>query len=107
MRIASKCPSCVEDNGFDAAEDYIFRVNEERCHAMTCKHGHSYAAVITNEKHEILFQMGLYAFMDEYYREAVVNFAGAYEESMKVLVLIQMVSAGISFPAAQEILKDL
>jgi hypothetical protein len=74
---------------------------------MICQNGHSHAAVISNEKHEVLFQMGLHAFLDDYYREAVVNFASAYEESMKVLALIHLVSSGVRFPEARSVIADL
>ncbi|WP_052452945.1 hypothetical protein [Paenibacillus polymyxa] len=76
MKINVVCIDCLQQG----------KKNELKCdltdslsYDFTCNRGHKNVFLLQSHKFELLFQMGLYAFSDGYFREAVSNFAAAVE----------------------------
>jgi len=57
---------------------------------ITCSHGHKTITVLQQHKFEVLFDIGAYAILDGYYREAVSSFTASlerfYEFSIRVFL---------------------
>lgn len=54
-------------------------VVEGAIYDVTCKNGHSSRIKLGNEKFELLFEWGVNAIIDGYYRESVSSFQASYE----------------------------
>lgn len=94
MEIKAPCPCCSGFGG-PQADQYSVRVNQSGCMATKCSSGHSFAVVIQNLHHELLFDMGLHSLRAGYTREAVVNFESAFEELCRFFVTVCITNAGI------------
>lgn len=57
---------------------------------LECPRGHTFITILQEQKYEVLFEIGINAILDGYYREAVASFAAAlerfYEFAVKVVL---------------------
>lgn len=81
--ICWKCHKKVDKDGNNQFfnDQYKERVNldNNQFYQFTCPEGHLNFAIQGNNKFEILYELGIQAFNDGYFREAVTNFASAVE----------------------------
>ncbi|MCB1615105.1 MAG: hypothetical protein KDI30_03730 [Pseudomonadales bacterium] len=54
-------------------------VNSDGHYEFVCENGHTSVVRLQEEAFQVMFEMGLHAINDRYYREAVVNFASSLE----------------------------
>lgn len=73
------CPECVKKNGFKANFVQYKLLNDTGILEFYCSEGHKNNVIVQNFDFEILFGMALESMCDEYYRDAVFNFASALE----------------------------
>lgn len=75
------CVRCAEtaDGRGRSQKAYRFEVQEGGLYTLTCDAGHDTLCQLQHAEFEILFEIGLLALMDGYYREAVLDFASALE----------------------------
>ena len=70
----------------------MLEVGNKNPHQVICEKGHKWPLVITQHKHEILFEVAAHAIIDGYYREAVSSFAESleryYEFFIKVISVV-------------------
>jgi hypothetical protein len=78
---------------------YNVTINDTGLYKMTCERGHTTYTMLQNGKFEILFDMGIYAFQDGYYRESVANFAASlerfYEYSIRLFCFINGINESV------------
>lgn len=55
---------------------------------FTCPEGHINFAIQGNNKFEILYELGIQAYNDDYFREAVTNFASAVERFHEYCIML-------------------
>lgn len=83
MKIRVQCPECVALNIEDSSRDLELSLNEQeytdKVFEFTCPNGHHVKKFMATAKYEILYDMGIMALKDGYYREAVLDFAAALE----------------------------
>lgn len=79
MRISTRCIVCeIQDNDYDSY--FMFDITDENIEqSVVCSKGHPSVLILTHQRFELLFDMGLHALNDGYYREAAANFAVAVE----------------------------
>ena len=75
MKILAECPVCSESE----ARPVSLRLDENGVALGTCQADHVFAVVSEHEPYEILFDAGAIALIDDYPREAVLDFIGARE----------------------------
>lgn len=72
-------------------------VQEQRVYRATCPMGHPLLAILDHHAYELLFQSGLEALVDGYFRESVSSFAAAlerlYEFSIRVHLTVREVKS--------------
>jgi hypothetical protein len=78
MKITFSCFECNTSKEKDFKE-YLFELRDDNTYQLTCEHGHESIIFFQPHKFELLFEMGVYAMLDGYYREAVSNFAACLE----------------------------
>ena len=85
MKVQHNCPYCMRDQFKNSKSNVILtrvetKILDDSCiHYITCKNNHEYAVVISAAKYELLFDIGLTAFVDGYMREAVSSFTASLE----------------------------
>ncbi|MCT1403870.1 hypothetical protein M4D81_33220 [Paenibacillus sp. p3-SID867] len=79
MRISTRCAVCdILENDYESY--FMFDITDEIIiQSVTCPKGHPSVLILTHQRFELLFDMGLHALNDGYYREAATNFAVAVE----------------------------
>jgi hypothetical protein len=88
MKIALECDICRKHKGGKSYS--IYYINEENIFENGCmKMHHRSILILTNTKHELLFEAGLRAINDYYLREGVTSIAASlerfYEFGVKVI----------------------
>lgn len=87
MKFSLYCKNVVK--GCNERIDLILK--EKGSYEFYCGNGHKNILVIINHKFDLLFQSGIQAIIDGYYRESVFNFATSlerfYEYIIKIIIL--------------------
>lgn len=93
MQIYLSCPECIDEQSRHESSSeapdpigtkrrlttYPIALTNEISYVVNCESGHSSAILIGLMNHEILFETGVYAMLDGYYREAITSFAASLE----------------------------
>ena len=78
-----ECPACCEPNKIMVViphgKQYSIEITDKLLYEFYCEKGHLNRFYITNPKYELLFDMGLCAYFNGFYREAVLDFAASLE----------------------------
>lgn len=78
-----ECPVCSEPNKIMVVtphgKQYSIEITDKLLYEFYCEKGHLNRFYITNPKYELLFDMGLCAYFNGFYREAVLDFAASLE----------------------------
>ena len=67
------------DNTQKRLASYAINLTNETSYLVKCIYGHSSAIAISLTNHELLFEVGVFAVLDGYYREAITSFAASLE----------------------------
>ncbi|MCP3746796.1 hypothetical protein [Paenibacillus sp. A3M_27_13] len=76
MKLNVMCLNCKIQGEINES---LYDLTDSLSYEFTCNRGHKNVFLLDSHKFELLFQMGLYAYSDGYFREAVTNFAAAIE----------------------------
>lgn len=93
MKINLNCPDCLEEqrnhesssnapdpiNTRRRLASYPVHLTNEGMYVVKCDFGHSLVTGISLINHEILFETGVFAILDGYYREAITSFSASLE----------------------------
>jgi hypothetical protein len=79
VRLLIPCMECLKDLG--RADEWLARVEfrDDGRYEVLCPRGHRSVTILQQAKYEVLFEIGVNAILDGYYREAVASFAAAVE----------------------------
>jgi hypothetical protein len=69
---------CMQENG-KAEEISTVEFTDDGLYEATCPKGHKSITILQQRKFEILFDIGIYAINDGYYREAISSFTASLE----------------------------
>jgi len=83
LKIIVRCHQC--DSNEEAA---LLEIGNENLHQVICDKGHRSSIIITQQKHEILFEVAAYAIVDGYYREAISSFAPSLERYYEFFIKV-------------------
>jgi len=110
MKVLIHCPLCVSEASKGSFKLYREVVRDSSVYPITCDLGHETIAVITNPKHETLFEIGLTAIHDGYYREAVSSFQASLERwwefYIRVVTAKHRITQEVLIPAFKEISRQ-
>ena len=91
MKLRIDCPECFQTG--KASTVQVEPTNEGRFEA-TCDAGHHFNISILYHDFQILFEIGINAIHDGYYREAIGSFTASYERFLEFFVRIVVTSSG-------------
>lgn len=82
-------------------------VRDDGRYVFTCTQGHRTVTVLQQQKFELLFEMGAYAILDGYYREAVASFASSLERFYEFFVKAKLFEEQVPEDAMAEFWKQV
>ncbi len=89
MKLYLTCMTCFQELGRPSDISYPAEIQDAGYYQFKCVNGHISRTRLQNPKFEVLFELGLNAINDGYYREAVSSFTSAlerfYEYAIKIL----------------------
>src|SRR4029079_11133460 len=96
MKVRLHCPQCAKDPEAWPIQRAIADLEETGIYRLTCRAGHDTAFCLQNFKFELLFDLGIQAIDDGYYREAVSAFASALERFHEFFIEVTLVGGGVT-----------
>ena len=99
MKLLISCMQCVAEHltPEDELGDFaIVEIRDDGLYEFTCKNGHQTLTVLQQLKFEILFDIGAYAILDGYYREAVSSFTSCLEIFYGFYIKVIFFDRGVS-----------
>lgn len=110
MRLPITCMYCVKEKvPITSINDIMVNVevNDNGRYKTTCKNGHESITILQQQKFEVLFEIGAYAVIDGYYREAVSSFTSALERFYECFIKTVCFSKGIELPVITSVWKKV
>lgn len=98
---------CLRENGKPSEEFSFVEFRDNGRYQLTCKNGHQTTTILQQQKFEILFDIGAYAILDGYYREAVSSFTSSLERFYEFFVKAILLSKGLDEENLQETWKQV
>jgi hypothetical protein len=84
----------MQENG-KAEEISTVEFTDDGLYEATCPKGHKSITILQQRKFEILFDIGIYAINDGYYREAISSFTASLERFNEFFIKIVCISKGV------------
>ena len=98
MKLKFWCHQCLLEHA-PAGGGYVtlpFDVNraieikDEYCYEFTCSQGHKNEVLLSIPRYALLFDMGMSAYLDGYYREATLDFAASIERFHEFCIYLML-----------------
>jgi hypothetical protein len=98
---------CFQERGSPREILAVLEVSDDARYEFTCDQGHKTTTVLQNQKFEVLFEIGLNAILDGYYRDAVSSFAASLERFYEFSIRIFLRASSISDASTGECWKEV
>ncbi|MFQ2347572.1 hypothetical protein [Aeromonas dhakensis] len=95
MRIPINCKECGLSGKARPAVFIEFR--DDGRYEFTCEDGHKTVTILQQQRFEILFDIGAYAILDGYYRDAVASFASSLERFYEFFILASFLEDDLDY----------
>lgn len=103
MKIPISCSECLreltDENPVVDVYGTVLLVSEAGYYEFVCPKGHKTSTILNMQKYDLLFTLGVNAFIDCYYREAFINFAASlerfYEFTLRVIARSKQVNTDL------------
>ena len=99
MRVPLLCADCIRAERLPAECTVYATANDTGIYEICCRAGHKSIVVLAATRHEQLFELGLSAITDQYFREAVSSFSAALERFYEFSTAVLAQSAGVKSDA--------
>lgn len=107
MKLPLACMQCLRENGELSGDFSFVEFRDDGRYELTCKNGHQTTTILQQQKFEILFDIGAYAILDGYYREAVSSFTSSLERFYEFFIKAVLLSKGLDEGILQEAWKQV
>jgi hypothetical protein len=116
MRIILPCPTCTEeliaDGGGIPSDGVVVEsrtapVQDDGIYRTKCPNDHPLLVVLGNLPFELLFESGLEALVDGYFRESISSFASALERLYEFSIRVQLTSCSTSNASIETMWKSV
>jgi hypothetical protein len=114
MKIPISCSVCqgklTDENPVVDVYGTVLLVSEAGYYEFTCPKGHKTSTILNMQKYDLLFTLGVNAFIDCYYREAFVNFAASlerfYEFTLRVIARSKQINTDLFEKSWKDVSKQ-
>lgn len=89
-----KCTFDGEAGSIPPYPKYI-ELRDDGRYEFTCEKGHTTVTVVQEQKFEVLFDLGAYAIIDGYYREAIASFTSSLERFYEFFIKACLFEEGL------------
>jgi hypothetical protein len=104
MKAFAACITCMKEasethlstSASNAVKFLSAEMGNEGVVYLTCDAGHKTAMLHRNRKHQILFESGCFALLDDYTNEAVSSFSAALERAYEFFIRVTYRKLGVS-----------
>lgn len=95
MRLLIPCMKCLQELG--RPDEWFGHVEfrDDGRYEFVCRRGHRTVTLLQEDRYEVLFEIGINAILDGYYREAVASFAASLERFYEFAVSVLLEEAGV------------
>jgi hypothetical protein len=101
------CAQCIQADRQSRECTVFVTANDTGIYQITCRFGHCTDVVLVATRHEQLFEIGLSAISDQYFREAVSSFAAALERFYEFVTAVLAEGSGVEIEAFNATWKHL
>lgn len=106
MRLPFTCFKCML--GLSSPSPIIWvEYQESNLYEYTCPNGHELSSILKQHKLEILFNIGMHAIIDGYYREAVASFASSLERFYEFFIKTKLTHDKTNLSAIDKAWKNV
>lgn len=95
MRLPIICSKCLADDPTSVGPFQMLEWNDEGRYEVTCAKGHTAITILQEQKFELLFDIGAYAIVDGYFREAVSSFTSSLERFYEFFIVSVLLESEI------------
>ena len=78
--------TCKKEKDIPSFEITMVELRDDGRYEFTCSYGHTSTVLLQQQKFELLFDIGAYAILDGYYREAVSSFTSSLERFYEFVI---------------------
>ncbi|WP_378005896.1 hypothetical protein, partial [Aeromonas jandaei] len=98
MRLPFTCMKCTFDDGVNPFPPYpkYVELRDDGRYEFTCDKGHTTITVLQEQKFEVLFDLGAFAILDGYYREAIASFTSSLERFYEFFIKAYLFESGLT-----------
>ena len=107
MRLMITCMRCQQEFGKPSNEFDRFEFRDDGRYERTCSLGHTTTTILQQQKFEVLFEIGAYAILDGYYRDAVLSFSTSLERFYEFAIRVFLESNSKSDKLFQDCWKKV
>ena len=79
---------CLIENGLPDLAHYPAELQDNGLYKLKCRNGHENSIILQEQKFEVLFELGVNAIYDGYYRDAVSSFTSALERFQEFFIKV-------------------
>jgi len=97
MKLSVRCSQCMIDDIANAKIIATVEFRDDGRYEITCPKGHTSVTLLQQQKFELLFDIGAYAILDGYYREAVSSFTSSLERFYEFFIKVLCISKGVDW----------
>lgn len=107
MKLPITCAQCMQEDIANAMIVGTVEFRDDGRYEIKCPQGHSSTTLLQQQKFEILFDIGAYAILDGYYREAISSFTSALERFYEFYIKAVCISKNIEWDKILEAWKEV
>jgi hypothetical protein len=107
VKLPVTCAQCMQEDIANAMISATVEFKDNGRYEIKCRKGHSSITLLQQQKFEILFDIGAYAIVDGYYREAVSSFTSALERFYEFFIKVVCTSKNIDWTKTLEAWKEV
>lgn len=107
MKLPVTCAKCMQEDIANAMITATVEFRDDGRYEISCPKGHSSVTLLQQQKFEVLFDIGAYAILDGYYREAVSSFTSSLERFYEFFIKVVCLSKDIDWDKTQEAWKEI
>lgn len=105
MKLPIICSQCMTEDIATARPIAAVEIRDDGRYEVTCPKGHKSLTILQQQKFEVLFDIGAYAIIDGYYREAISSFTSSLERFYEFVIMAVLFNKGISEEAFKQAWK--